>query len=78
MKRSKTSKIIEKVAAREGVSVAEVRSEMQKALDIAYEGNRQDAFWDRWKSKPTLEEFISAASNEVLTRFEGNKKTPLS
>ena len=76
MKKSKAVKMIELVAVREGVSVAEVRREMQKALDHAYENNTDDLFWNKWKGrKPTIDEFIVAVSDDVLTRFACGKAT---
>lgn len=75
MKKSKAIKLIEKVALREGVTVSEVRREMQSALDIAYENRGNESFWQRWRCrKPTLEEFLSAANDETLSRLNFNPK----
>ena len=76
MKKSKAMKLIEKVAVKEGVSVSEVRLEMQSALDIAYENRREDEpFWQRWKGKkPTLEQFLIAMSDETLSRLNFKPK----
>jgi len=65
MKRSKAAKILEKTAVQYGVSVAEVRGEIQKAIDDAFANESKDeymrAFWGRWEGrKPTPEEFFSA------------------
>jgi len=75
MKKSKATKIIEQIAVREGISIAEVREEMQKAIDLAFE--RGDDFWKNWRGrKPTPEEFIVKASRDVL-KFGGlNTKKP--
>ncbi|MCL1832043.1 MAG: hypothetical protein FWG45_03920 [Oscillospiraceae bacterium] len=70
MKKSKAMKAIERVALQEGISVKEARREMQKALDIAYTNKGTDVFWHKWGGrKPTLEEFVSAATDKVLTRL---------
>ena len=69
MKKSKITKIIEKTALQHGVSTEKVRADMQAALDHAYENNRNDPFWSKWRRKPTLEQFIMAATDEVLARF---------
>jgi len=69
MKKSKAMKIIEKVALKKGVSISEVRAEMVKAIDIAYENRTESSadFWDKWRGrKPTPEEFIVAATKSVL------------
>jgi hypothetical protein len=75
MRKSKALKIIESIALREGIGVAEVRSEMQKAIDLAFESS--DGFWKKWRGrKPTPEEFIVAANKEVLDRMNfGSSKT---
>jgi hypothetical protein len=74
MKRSKAAKAIEKIALNEGVSTAEIRQNMQEAIDIAY-ANRDDSnadFWSQWQCKPSPEEFIIAANKEVVTKFALN------
>jgi hypothetical protein len=74
MRKSKAIKLVEKVALIEGVSVSEVRREMQTALDIAYENRGDDSFWQRWwGKKPTLEQFLSAANDETLSRLNFNQ-----
>ena len=74
MKKSKATKVIEKVALREGIDVATVRREMQTAIDIAYENRGDEPFWQRWKGrKPSIEEFLSAANDEVLSRLNFKK-----
>jgi hypothetical protein len=71
MKKSKATKIIERIALQEGVSVAEVRAEMQKAIDLAYEKcSETEEFWAKWKGrKPSPEEFIVAANAEILGKL---------
>ena len=44
MKRSKGAKLIELTAAAHRVSVAEIRLEIQKAIDIAFENKDKNAF----------------------------------
>ena len=65
-------KIYRKVAKKHGVSVKEVKEEMQKALDYAYTNTLDDgvtgAYQKRVPSKgdiPTPEEFIKYAANKV-------------
>ena len=69
MKKSKITKIIEKTALQHGIGTEQARADMQAALDHAYENNGSDPFWCKWRSKPTLEQFLSAATDEVLARF---------
>jgi hypothetical protein len=72
MRKSKASKIIEKIALEEGVSVAEVRREMQHVINLAFESG--DSFWLRWRGRvPTPEEFLTHASKEVLNRLNFSK-----
>jgi hypothetical protein len=68
MRKSKAAKIIERIAAENGVSVAEVRRDMQEAINLAFESG--DSFWNRWRGQvPTPEEFLSQASKEILNRL---------
>ena len=69
MKKSKITRIIEKTALQHGISMGQARADMQAALDHAYENYGSDPFWSKWRVKPTLEQFISAATDEVLARF---------
>jgi len=77
MKKSKAMKIIEKTALQHGVSVAEVRRDMQTAIDHAYEnrGDSMPEFWGKWRDKPSVEQFLMAANAAVLDRlyFGGSK-----
>ena len=76
MKKTKAMKIIEQIAIAEGVSIFEVRLEMQKAINVAYENrdNSKDDFWNKWQGrKPTPEEFIVSANQEVLERMNFGK-----
>jgi hypothetical protein len=78
MKKSKATKIIEKIAIRERISVTEVRESMQEAIDIAYENRDEssESFWSRWNgSPPSPDEFLTVVSKEVLGKLSmGNKK----
>lgn len=70
MKKSKTAKIIEHIAAEHGVSVSEIRRDMEEALEAGYESRDKDeyarTFWGQWNGrKPTLEEFITATAKEA-------------
>lgn len=65
-------KIYRKVAKKHGVSVKEVKEEMQKVLDYAYTNTLDDgvigAYQKQVPSKgeiPTPEEFIKYAANKV-------------
>ena len=65
-------KIYREVAKKHGVSVKEVKEEMQKALDHAYSNTADDgvivAYQKQVPSKgdiPTPEEFIKYAANKV-------------
>ena len=65
-------KIYRKVAKKHGVSVKEVKEEMQKALDHAYTNTPDDgvtgAYQKQVPSKgeiPTPDEFIKFAANKV-------------
>jgi len=72
MKKSKATKIIERIAVQESVSVAEVRADIQSAIDHAYE-NRNESnadFWGQWRGrKPSPEDFIVKANKEVLAKL---------
>ena len=72
MKKSKTAKIIEKIALQEGVSIAEVRANLLEAIDCGYENRNQSVismkFWLQWGGrKPTLDEFLIATSKKVYS-----------
>jgi len=47
MKKSNVSKIIERIAVSNHTSIADVRAELQNALDIAFENKRLNCF-NRW------------------------------
>lgn len=76
MKRSKATKIIERIAVQENKTVAEIRQSMQEAINIAYENcGESEKFWSRFRGIPTPEEFLAVASKEVLYRLNfGNVK----
>lgn len=74
MKKSKAIKILENTAVKEGVSVADVRCEIQQAIDIGY-ANRNESnadFWNQWKRglKPTVEEFIIATHKNAVEKIK--------
>jgi hypothetical protein len=76
MKRSKATKLIERVAANEGKSVAEIRSDMQEAINIAYKNHdvTNETFWERFNGRvPTPDEFLVVANKEVLDRLNFRK-----
>lgn len=78
MRKSKSARIIERIAAENGESIAEVRRSMQEAINIAYENHDEssETFWKRWKGRtPTPDEFLVRANKEVLDRLNfGNLK----
>jgi len=80
MKKSKGARVIERVAVEHNVSVAEVRLEIQKAIDDAFENKDQNAyakdFWNKWKGrKPTPEEVIVAVSKNTVDILNVNAIT---
>jgi len=67
---SEGKRAIEKVAQKHGISVAEVRKEMELAIEAAMANPDHTAkeFWDKYiKSgrRPTPEEFIVYIANKV-------------
>ena len=65
-------KIYRKVARKHGVSVKEVKEEMQKALDYAYTNTPDDGVTEVYQKQvpskgeiPTPDEFIRNAANKV-------------
>ena len=72
MKKSKGQRAIEKLAAQKGVSVAEIREEIEIAINIAMSSPDPAAkkFWAEIMKngkKPTPEEFIQYVSGKVLS-----------
>ena len=70
MKKSKGAKAIERVAIKNGVSVAEVRREMELAIDEAISSPEPAArsFWEPYiksGTKPTPEEFIAIVAKKA-------------
>ena len=72
MKNSKGAKAIKEVASKNGVSVAEVRREIEIAIDAAlFNPNLSPearTFWDKYIQngcKPTPEEFIVYMTNKI-------------
>lgn len=64
--------IYRKIAKENGVTVAEVKHDMQEALDHAFKNQPQDGVTKAYQDKvprkgevPTPEEFIRYAANEV-------------
>lgn len=65
-------KIYRKVARKHGVSVKEVKDEMQKALDYAYINTPDDGVTEAYQKQvpskgeiPTPDEFIKYAANKI-------------
>lgn len=74
MKRSKLDKVLFKIAANHEISVAEVRSEIQKAFDEGMRSNdvKVKAYWQgipHKKDKPTIEEVICFLSKDVKNKI---------
>ncbi|WP_242996560.1 sporulation initiation factor Spo0A C-terminal domain-containing protein [Lacrimispora amygdalina] len=69
-------KIYRKIAKKNGVSVAEVKRDMQEAINAAYQNPPQDggvdaAYQQRIPCKraiPTPDEFIRYAANKIKTK----------
>ena len=71
MNRSQRRKAIKRVAKANGVSVEEVRDEMQKAIMHAYRKPNSEAQAVPKKGKfPTPEEFIDYCHKKVLEKKE--------
>lgn len=75
-KKRKTRRVIRETAVQHGISKTECRSEMQAALDEAWENALRDpavkTVWERYfqaGKKPTLEEFISRLGEELHERL---------
>jgi hypothetical protein len=70
MKKSKTTKVFEKIAVREGISVTEVREEIQRAIDIGMLSS-DPTVQGKWSKmhcrgeKPTPEEVVLYLSKQV-------------
>lgn len=73
MKRSKIARVFEQIAAQEGISVEEVRSEIQKAIEIGFT-HPDPAVQQYWQSipyrgdKPTPEEVVLQLSKMARIR----------
>ena len=71
MKASKGRKAIEQTAIKRGVSVEEVRRELEEAIDAGMKSTEPSAvlFWDKLSKnrtvRPTPEQFIVAATKMV-------------
>ena len=73
--------IYRKIAKENGISVKEVKKDMQSALDHAYKNAPNDGVTKAYQNKmprkgevPTPEEFISFAAMEVKKRKEEQDK----
>jgi hypothetical protein len=68
MKKSEGAKIIKEVARNRGVTVAEVRREMELAIDAAMSNPDPAvrAHWETYGRKPTPEEFIVDVAKRIL------------
>ncbi|MDD4494634.1 MAG: hypothetical protein PHV32_09880 [Eubacteriales bacterium] len=72
MKKSKGIKAIEQVAKSKGISVEDVRREIEVAIDIAMHNPDSEAqtFWSNYIQtglKPTPEEFIVSMANNFMS-----------
>ena len=70
MDKSKVISAFEKIAREEGISVDEVRCEIQKAIDDAMQSDDPavQAYWKKIKykgEKPTLEEVVLYIAKQV-------------
>ena len=70
MRKSKVTKAFEQLAIRDGISVAEVREEIQKAIDIGMSSS-DPAVQEKWGKmpcrgeRPTPEEVVLYLSKQV-------------
>ena len=71
-------KVYREVARKNGVSVAEVKRDMQAAIDHAYTNTPNDGITGAWQNRvprkgeiPTAEEFIRYAAKDVKRREKG-------
>lgn len=70
MRKSKVTKAFEQLAIRDGISVAEVREEIQKAIDIGMSSS-DPAVQEKWSKmpcrgeKPTPEEVVIYLSKQA-------------
>ena len=65
------SNIIKKVAKQNGVSVKEVRRDLEEMIKVGMSSAEPEAvmFWSQFGGKaPTLEQFVSALSKSVVAR----------
>lgn len=72
MKKSRATKIIERIAVAEGVNVSDVRRDMAAAIEHGYanRNSKTAKFWAQWSGrKPSVEEFIIATRGETLSRI---------
>ncbi len=73
MKRKDITKVFEKIAAREGVSVAEIRAEIQKAIDAGLV-SPNPAVQQQWSKlpykgdKPTPEDVIAYVVGQIKAK----------
>lgn len=73
MRKSKVTKAFEQLAIRDGISVAEVREEIQKAIDIGMASPDPDVQkqWSKMSyrgEKPTPEEVVMYLTKQVKSR----------
>lgn len=65
----KANKIIRRLARRDGLSPADVKTSMQEAIDEAWASDNPEVIAAQLRrfpaGKPTVEEFISALAREV-------------
>lgn len=73
MRRKDITKVFEEIATREGVSVAEIREEIQKAIDAGLE-SPDPAVQQRWSKmpckgdKPTPEDVIAYVVGQIKSK----------
>lgn len=73
MNKKKVIKAFEKIAARDGISVAKVREEIQKAIDEGLK-SPEPAVQEQWRKmpyrgeKPTPEEVVAYLAKQVKSK----------
>ena len=72
MKKSKSTKILQNIAARHGKTVPEIRESIAEAIEIAYSNRNENNsdFWNKWRKQPSVEQFLTSATYEVLFQLE--------
>ena len=68
---SQFMRMLEQIAKQHGVSIFEVKAEMEKAIDEAWNNGKPNAEFSKTfpNGKPTIEEFIATLVNKIKDKF---------